>query len=84
MAGRDGLEHALGECWAAEVSGVAYYEALGERFPEHRDETEVLALVEKTTRDLIEAVVRRCDVSIDHAAGERMGIEVAQVGAGVA
>jgi hypothetical protein len=27
------LQRALGDCWAAEVSGVAFYEALGERFP---------------------------------------------------
>jgi len=82
MAERGVLEYALSECWAAEVSGVAYYEALGERFPEHRDEADVLALVEKTTRDLIEAVARSCDVAIDHAAAERIGIEVAQVGTG--
>jgi hypothetical protein len=80
MAEPSVLERALSECWAAEVSGVAYYEALGERFPEHREEADVLALVERTTRDLIEAVARRYDVSIDHAAAEQIGIEVAQVG----
>lgn len=74
------LKRALSQCWAAEVSGVSYYEALGERFPNHRQEFSVLALVEKTTRDLIEAVARRYGVSIDHAAAERIGIEVAQVG----
>ncbi|HXW34012.1 MAG TPA: hypothetical protein VEJ87_05490 [Acidimicrobiales bacterium] len=74
------LQHALGECWAAEVSGVAYYEALGERFPELRQEFNVLASVESTTRDLIEAVARRCEVSIDHGAAERIGVEVAQLG----
>jgi rubrerythrin len=74
------VQRALGECWAAEVSGVSYYEELGERFPEHREEAEVLALVEKTTRDLIELVARRYEVSIDHAAAERIGVELAQVG----
>ena len=74
------LQRALGECWAAEVSGVTYYEALGERFPEHRREFNVLALLERTTRDLIEAVAQRCEVSIDHGAAERIGVEVAQLG----
>jgi len=74
------LQRALGECWAAEVSGVAYYEALGERLLEHRQEFGVLALVEKTTRDLIEAVARRYEVSIDHGAAERIGVAVAEVG----
>src|SRR5439155_3338327 len=50
------------------------------RFPEHREEADVLALVEKTTRDLIEAVARRYEVSIDHEAAERIGVEVAQLG----
>jgi len=80
MGEESDLQHALGECWAAEVSGVAYYQALGDRFPEHRQEFNVLALVERTTSDLIEAVARRYDVSIDHAAAERIGVEVAQVG----
>jgi len=74
------LQRALGECWAAEASGVTYYEALGERFPEQRQKFKVLALVESTTRDLIEAVARKCGVSIDHDAAERIGVEVAQVG----
>ncbi len=74
------LERALSECWAAEVSGVSYYEALGERFPDHRQEFDVLALVEKTTRDLIEAVARRYGVSIDQGEAERIGVEVAQLG----
>ena len=74
------LERALGDCWAEEVAGVSYYEALGERFPEHRQEFNVLALVESTTRDLIEAVARRCEVSIDHGAAKRIGVEVAQSG----
>jgi hypothetical protein len=74
------LQRALGECWAAEVSGVAYYEALGHRFPEHRQEFGVLAQVERTTRDLIEAVARRYEVSIDHDAAQRIGVEVAQLG----
>jgi len=74
------LQRALSECWAAEVSGVSYYEALGERFPDHRQEFDVLALVEKTTRDLIEAVARRCGVSIDQGEAERIGVEVAQLG----
>lgn len=80
MAEVDVLQSALSECWAAEVSGVSYYEALGERFPQYRREFDVLALVEKTTRDLIEGVARRYQVSIDHAAAERTGIEVAQLG----
>ena len=50
----DVLQRALSECWAAEVSGVSYYKALGARFPDHCQEFDVLALVEKTTRDLIE------------------------------
>ena len=74
------LQRALGQCWAAEVSGATYYEVLGERFPGHRQEFGVLALVETTTRDLIEAVARRYEVSIDHAAAERIGVEVAQFG----
>jgi hypothetical protein len=74
------LQQALSECWAAEVSGATYYEALGERFPDHCQEFDVLASVEKTTRDLIEPVARRYDVSIDHDAAERIGVEVAQVG----
>jgi rubrerythrin len=74
------VQRALGECWAAEVSGAAYYEALGERFPEHRADFDVLATVERTTRDLIEAVARRYEVSIDYGAAERIGIEVAQSG----
>ena len=80
MAETTVIQRALAECWAGEVSGVAYYEALGERFPEHRDEAEVLALVEKTTRDLIEAVARSYEVSIDHDAAERISVEVAQSG----
>ena len=80
MAETSGLQRALAECWAGEVSGVTYYEALGERFPEHRQEADVLALVEKTTRDLIEAVARSYEVSIDHGAAERIGVEVAQSG----
>ena len=74
------IQRALAECWAGEVSGVTYYEALGERFPERRHETDVLALVEKTTRDLIEAVARSYAVSIDHDAAERIGVEAAQSG----
>jgi hypothetical protein len=74
------LQRALAECWAGEVSGLTYYEALGDRFPEHRHEADVLALVEKTTRDLIEAVARSYAVSIDHEAAERIGVEVAQSG----
>ena len=76
------LQQALSECWAAEVSGVSYYEALGERFPDHRQEFEVLALVEKTTRDLIAPVAERFGVAIDHGEAERIGIEVAQSGNG--
>jgi len=76
----DVLQRALSECWAAEVSGVSYYEALAERFPDHRQDFDALALVEKTTRDLIEAVARRYGVSIDQDAAERIGIEVAQLG----
>jgi hypothetical protein len=73
-------QSALAECWAGEVSGLAYYEALAERFPEHRDEAGVLALVETVTRDLIEGVARTYDVSIDHDAAERIGVDVAQSG----
>jgi hypothetical protein len=80
MAEASVVQRALAECWAGEVSGVAYYEALGERFPEHRHEADVLALVEKTTRELIEAVARNYEVSIDHDAAERVGVEVAQLG----
>jgi rubrerythrin len=76
----DVIQRALSECWAAEVSGVSYYEALGERFPDHRQEFDVLALVEKTTRDLIEAVARRYGASIDRDEAERIGAEVAQEG----
>lgn len=76
----DVLQRALSECWAAEVSGVSYYRALGERFPDHCREFDVLALVEKTTRDLIEAVARRYGASIDQEEAERIGVEVAQVG----
>ena len=74
------LQRALSECWAGEVSGLAYYEALGERFPEHRHEADVLALVEKITRNLIEAVARSNEVSIDHDAAERIGRDVARSG----
>jgi rubrerythrin len=74
------LQRALSECWSAEVSGVSYYEALGERFPDHREEFDVLALVEKTMVDLIEPVARRHRVSIDRAEAERIGVEVAQLG----
>jgi hypothetical protein len=80
MTETSGLQRALAECWAGEVSGVTYYEALGKRFPERRHETDVLALVEKTTRDLIEAVARSYEVSIDHDAAERIGVEAAQSG----
>jgi hypothetical protein len=80
MADTSVLQRALAECWAGEVSGVAYYETLGERFPEHRHEADVLVLVEKTTRDLIEVVARSYEVSIDHDAAERIGVEVAQSG----
>jgi rubrerythrin len=71
---------ALSESWAAEVSGVAYYEALAQRFPDRRREFEALAVVERTTRDLVEAVARRHGVSIDHRTAERVGVEVAQSG----
>ena len=74
------LQRALEECWAAEESGVTYYETLADRFPEHRQDFEVLALVERTTRDLIEGVAHRYDVSIDQADAERIGAEVAQLG----
>jgi hypothetical protein len=57
-----------------------YYETLGERFPEHRHDAAVLTLVEETTRDLIAAVARRYDVSIDHDAAERAGVEFADLG----
>jgi rubrerythrin len=80
MAETTVVQRALAECWAGEVSGVTYYESLGERFPEHRHEADVLVRVEKTTRDLIEAVARNYEVSIDHDAAERLGIEVAQSG----
>jgi hypothetical protein len=55
-------------------------EPLGERFSEHRHEADVLVRLEKTTRDLIAAVARDHEVSIDHAAAERTGAEVAQSG----
>ena len=74
------LQRALEECWAAEVSGVAYYETLADRSPEHRQDFDVLALVERTTRDLIETVAEGFEVSIDHAEAERIGTEVAQLG----
>jgi hypothetical protein len=74
------LQRALGECWSAEVSGVSYYEALSKRLPERRQEFGVLALVERTTRDIIEAVARRFEVSIDTAEAERVGSEVAKLG----
>jgi len=80
MAEMSVVQQALAECWAGEVAGLAYYEVLGERFPEHRHEADVLALVEKTTRDLIEAVARSYEVTIDHDAAERIGVEVAQSG----
>ena len=80
MADTSGLQRALAECWAGEVSGVAYYETLGQRFPEHRGEADVLARVEKTTRDLIASVARSYEVSIDHGEAERIGIEAAQAG----
>ena len=80
MAETSVVEGALAECWAGEVAGVAYDETLGERFPEHRDEAEVLALVEKTTRDLIAVVARKYHVSIDYDAAERAGSEFAKVG----
>jgi hypothetical protein len=74
------VESALSECWAAEVSGISYYQTLGERFPDHRPEFDVLALVEKTTRDLIGAVARRYGVSIDQSEAERIGVQAAQLG----
>ena len=74
------VQGALAECWEVEVAGVVYYEALGERFPEHRHEANVLALVEETTRDLIAPVAHRYEVSIDHDAVERAGVEFANVG----
>jgi rubrerythrin len=80
MAETSVLQRALAECWAGEVSGVTYYETLGERFPEHRHEAGVLAVVEKTTRDLIEAVARSYEVSIDRDAAEQIGVAVAQSG----
>ena len=80
MAETSVIQSALAECWAGEVSGLAYYEALGQRFPEHRDEADVLALVEQTTCDLIEVVARRYEVSIDHDAAEKIGVEVAEFG----
>jgi rubrerythrin len=80
MAEASVIQEALAECWAAEVSGVAYYEALAERFPEHRQEAGALALVEKTMRDLIESVARKYEVSIDDGAAERIGVDVAQFG----
>jgi hypothetical protein len=80
MADTSVVQSALAECLAIEVSGLAYYEALGERFPEHRHDADVLALVETTTRDLIAAVARKYEVSIDHEATERVGREVAQSG----
>ena len=80
MAEMSVVQQALAECWAGEVAGLAYYEVLGERFPEHRRDADVLAQVEKTTRDLIEAVARSYEVSIDHDAAERIGVEVAQSG----
>ncbi|MGO9875853.1 MAG: hypothetical protein ACLPVY_18910 [Acidimicrobiia bacterium] len=80
MAETGVIQGALAECWAGEVAGLAYYEALGERFPEHRHDFEVLALVEKTTRDVIEAVARRYEVSIDHDGAARVGVEAAQFG----
>jgi len=74
------VQGALAECWAGEVAGVAYYATLGERFPEHRDEADVLVLVEKTTRDLIGAVARTYGVSIDEDDAERAGVEFAKMG----
>jgi hypothetical protein len=76
MAETSVVQEALAECWAIEVSGLAFYEALGERFPEHRHEADVLALVEKTTRELIEAVAQSYELSIDHDAAEQLGVEV--------
>jgi rubrerythrin len=80
MTEASALQRALAECLVGEVAGVTYYEALGERFPEHRHEADVLVLVEKTTKKLIEDVARSYDVSIDHDAAERIGVEVAQLG----
>jgi len=80
MAETSVVEQALAECWAGEGSGLAYYEALGERFPDHRHEADALVLIEKITRDLIEAVARRYDVSIDHDAADQVGRAVAQSG----
>ncbi len=80
MAETNVVQRALAECWAGEVSGLAYYEALGERFPEHGHDFEVLALVEKTTRDLVEAVARSYEVSIDGGEAARVGVEAAQFG----
>jgi hypothetical protein len=74
------VERALGDCWASEVSGLAYYEALAERFPANRDGFGVLALVERTTRDLIEGVAQKYEVSIDFGAAEQIGIDAAQFG----
>ncbi len=80
MVDVDVLQRALSECWAAEVSGVSYYKTLSERLPDHCQEFDVLVSVERTTRDLIEAVARRYGVSIDHDEAERIGVEVAEVG----
>jgi len=80
MTETSALQVALAECWSGEVSGVSHYEALGERFPEHRREADVLVLLEKTTRDLIASVARSYEVSIDHIAAERTGVEAAQAG----
>ena len=76
------LERALSECWAAEVSGVSYYEALGESGSPISPlvKFDVLVLVEKTTRDLNEAVARRYGVSIDQGEAELIGVEAAQLG----
>jgi rubrerythrin len=76
----DVLQRALSECWAAEVSGVSYYKALGERLPDHCQEFDVLVSVEMTTRDLIEAVARRYGVSIDQDEAERIGVAAAEGG----
>jgi hypothetical protein len=80
MTDRRVIQSALAECWADEVSGVAYYEALGERFPDHREDADILVLVEEITRDLIEAVARKYDVTIDHDTAVRIGVEVAASG----
>jgi hypothetical protein len=80
MAETSVVQGALAEGWEVEVAGVVYYETLGERFPEHRHEADVLTLVEKTTRDLIAAVADKYDVSIDHDAAERVGVEFGKVG----